>query len=245
MRKTKCHRWISLLALTSVSLLALWSAFLCYALVYYHGNAEAYSFLKNQETVTVVEEKRGYAFLPKKATKKGAVFYGGGKVESAAYAPLCAKLAEQGYKVFLPRLPYHFAFFEINAVDRYLSSHEEITSWYVFGHSLGGAMLGEYASSHYAQLKGIAFLGAYSEKNLSKTPLECATIYGSNDGVLNRQKYQENLKNLPENYREKIIEGGNHASFGDYGKQTGDGLSEITNLEQIEATVQFLLTVWN
>ena len=64
------------------------------------------------------------------------------------------------------------------------------------------------------------------------------SIYGSEDEVMNREKYDENKSNLPDDYTEMIIDGGCHAYFGMYGKQDGDGTPAITNEEQIRLTVE-------
>ena len=60
-------------------------------------------------------------------------------------------------------------------------------------------------------------------------------IYGSNDLVLNRNKYLESLSNA-KNHTELVIEGGNHASFAYYGKQDGDGELLIDRSLQISKT---------
>lgn len=59
-------------------------------------------------------------------------------------------------------------------------------------------------------------------------------MYGEHDGVLNRTKYEECLKNLPSGYTELIIPGGIHSYFGSYDLQEGDGTPEITNAEQLD-----------
>ncbi|MBQ4107802.1 MAG: lysophospholipase, partial [Clostridia bacterium] len=68
------------------------------------------------------------------------------------------------------------------------------------------------------------------------TDLSVLSIYGENDGVMNREKYEKNKKNLPNNTTEFIIEGGNHAFFGMYGHQIGDGEATVSQEEQIEMT---------
>jgi hypothetical protein len=43
------------------------------------------------------------------------------------------------------------------------------------------------------------------------------------------------------NFTEQVIEGGNHAYFGMYGEQKGDGAATITNLEQITTTANYII----
>ena len=62
------------------------------------------------------------------------------------------------------------------------------------------------------------------------------SIYGTNDYVLNRKKYLKSKELLPTNHYEFIIEGGNHANFGNYGNQKKDGSSTITREYQQELT---------
>ena len=54
--------------------------------------------------------------------------------------------------------------------------------------------------------------------------------------MLNREKYDKNKVNLPEDFTEVVIDGGCHAYFGMYGAQAGDGTPAITNKEQIDRT---------
>lgn len=62
------------------------------------------------------------------------------------------------------------------------------------------------------------------------------SIYGTEDGVLNREKYENSRGNYPEAFEEMVIEGGNHAQFGDYGAQKGDGTAKISDKEQMTRT---------
>lgn len=74
-------------------------------------------------------------------------------------------------------------------------------------------------------------LGAYP---VSQPGCPSLLIYGSNDGVLDRGKLQTGLS-YP-NAAGLEIPGGNHAGFGCYGKQSGDGESDITAGEQWDIT---------
>lgn len=61
--------------------------------------------------------------------------------------------------------------------------------------------------------------------------------YGLQDEVLNIHHYENSMSFMPDNFTEDVIEGGNHAQFGDYGKQKGDGEAEIPAKEQWDETV--------
>lgn len=68
--------------------------------------------------------------------------------------------------------------------------------------------------------------------------LKVLEIYGSNDNVINREKLSEGAQYLPEDAVVYEITGGNHAQFGDYGKQSGDGKAIITADKQLDETVE-------
>ena len=57
-------------------------------------------------------------------------------------------------------------------------------------------------------------------------------VYVSEDGVLNRKKYEADRTNLPQDTTETVIDGGCHAGFGSYGAQKGDGTPAISAEEQ-------------
>ena len=68
-------------------------------------------------------------------------------------------------------------------------------------------------------------------------------IYVSEDGVLNREKYEADRANLPQDTTETIIDGGCHAGFGSYGAQKGDGTPTISAEDQQRQTAD-VLAAW-
>ena len=70
-------------------------------------------------------------------------------------------------------------------------------------------------------------------------------IYVSEDGVLNREKYEADRANLPQDTTETIIDGGCHAGFGSYGAQKGDGTPTISAEEQQQQTADALAAWMN
>lgn len=98
-------------------------------------------------------------------------------------------------------------------------------------------MAASYAADNHEALQGLVMLAAYSTQDLRESGLKVVSLYGSNDGILNQEKYAEYRTNLPADAAEIIIEGGNHAGFGSYGEQEGDGKAGIEREEQVAQTV--------
>lgn len=172
-------------------------------------------------------------------TKIGFVFYPGAQVESDAYAPLLRSLAEEGITCVSLKMPVNFALLGINGAGEAMKAVPEVETWYVGGHSLGGVSAAYYLNDHKDEICGAVFLASYSTKSL--TDKRVLSVYGSLDGVLVEKQYEGSMKNFPADFTEVIIEGGNHALFGDYGFQKGDRAATITPEEQIQKTVSAMV----
>ncbi len=207
---------------------------------YYRADHDAIGAFLSQGTTWKEEPDGTMVFEPEGATK-GLIFYPGGKVEHTAYVPLMQACAEYGILCVLVEMPFNLAVFDINAADGIQKEYPEIEDWYIGGHSLGGSMAASYLVDHAEEYKGLILLGSYSTADLSATDLAVLSIFGSEDTVMNREKYAENKSNLPSNFSEYVIDGGCHAYFGMYGAQDGDGMPTITNEEQIRLTVKHIV----
>ena len=205
---------------------------------YYHAGEEAMAVMGSAETdEVIVSQKDGMAvFLPRGGSDTGIIFYPGGKVEYSAYAPLLYRCAEMGITCVLVEMPGNLAVLDINAADGIQERYTHVNEWYLAGHSLGGAMASSYLASHAEAYEGIILLGAYATEPLNGEKV--LSIYGSEDRVLNMEKYEEGRANLPADYTELIIDGGCHAYFGAYGAQEGDGVPTITAEAQWDITAQ-------
>lgn len=223
----------------SILLVILAGIFLIYVNDDYGADDVAMAALESDEVVQVIGEDPIF-FSPKKnvVEEVGIIFYPGGKVEHESYAPLMRQLAESGYSVFLVDMPFGLAVFDINAATDVMAEHPNITEWYLAGHSLGGSMAAIYTRDALSEVKGLIMLAAYSTENLSKSGLPVLSIYGSEDKVLNQERVAEYRSKLPESSVEFVIEGGNHAQFGNYGEQDGDGNALISPEEQQIITVE-------
>ena len=202
---------------------------------YYRADNDAIGAFLPQGTQWKEEPDGTIVFEPEGATK-GLIFYPGGKVEYTAYVPLMAACAEEGILCVLVEMPFNLAVLDINAADGIQEQYPEVEEWYIGGHSLGGSMAASYLEKNAEDYEGLILLGSYSTADLSDTDLKVLSIYGSEDKVMNREKYDENKTNLPGSFTEIVIEGGCHAYFGMYGAQDGDGEPTIGNKEQIALT---------
>ena len=212
-------------------LLALILAWSLYAADYYRADETALQALEAEE-IRIARTEYGWYFDGPSETD-ALVFYPGAKVEETAYALLLGRLAEKGIDVCLVKMPFRLAIFGLNAAERVMKEHAS-DRWYIGGHSLGGAMSAVFAEKH--DLDGVILLAAYPTGPVEEPIL---LLRGSEDGVLNLDR----ISNASEfgDVKEYVLDGGNHAQFGNYGPQKGDGVPAITAEEQQEETVRLIL----
>ena len=208
--------------------------------VYYHAAPEASAALVSDETVTVEKIGKGY-FFDGPGTEAALVFYPGAKVQSEAYAPLLRALAEDGLDCFLVRMPLHLAVLDMDAAGE-LQRQYSYGSWLLAGHSLGGAVAANYAGENTGAFDGLVLLAAYPTHPLPEA-LRLLSICGSEDGCLDRDTYEAGRVFWPDGAEELVISGGNHAGFGCYGPQKGDGEALLSAAEQQARTAEAILAL--
>ena len=173
----------------------------------------------------------------------GFIFYPGGKVEAEAYVPLMREIAKEGVVCVIAKMPFKLAIFDINSADDIRAQFPTVKEWAIGGHSLGGSSASMHIEKSDFDYKALVLLGSYSTSDLTGEDIEVISIYGSEDKVLNSEKYEECVANLPESYLEVVIYGGTHAQFGAYGAQKGDGTPTISREEQISFASREILNV--
>ena len=221
-----------------ISILLIAGSLLAYLLPYAHAEESALACMEGTDTVAVEEMGHGYYF-DGPGEETAILFVPGAKVDASAYAPLLILLAEGGADCFLYEPPFHMAFTAAPAAEEALAEcpHEH---WYVAGHSLGGVTASAYAIKNASCFDGMILLAAYPTKPVPADLTACS-IYGSLDTRLDQDAYTANRQNFPADYEEVILEGGNHAQFGDYGPQKGDSPATITPEEQQQKTAAVIL----
>lgn len=201
---------------------------------YSHSDSTALSYINGSGNVSVTHASNGL-FIDGKGNDTALIFYPGAKVEYSAYLPLMNQIAAQGVDVYLVQMPFNLAFFGQNSADDIIKN-SNYSHYIMSGHSLGGVAASGYASKH--DVDGLVLLAAYPSEEIDKPTL---SIYGSEDKVLNLKSYNDAKPLIKANFTEHIINGGNHAQFGNYGLQKGDGNAGINStLQQNETTSEII-----
>ena len=205
---------------------------------YSHSDSTALSYINGSSNVSITHESNGL-FIDGKGNDTALIFYPGAKVEYSAYLPLMNQIAAQGVDVYLVQMPFNLAFFGQNIADDIIKN-SNYSHYIMSGHSLGGVAASGYASKH--DVDGLVLLAAYPSEEIDKPTL---SIYGSEDKVLNLKSYNDARPLIKANFTEHVINGGNHAQFGNYGLQKGDGNAGINSTLQQNETASEIINFIN
>ena len=200
--------------------------------------SDALQAMQSDSMVTVENTQGWTVFMPANGqAETGFIFYPGGRVDYRSYAPVLKPLAERGYLVVLIPMPLSMAVFAPDKATEVFPVFPQIRNWAIGGHSLGGAMAARYCYKHPEEVNGLALWASYpaDTDSLAGQDLTVLSIFGSQDGQAEKLAAAGNL--LPADTNWVIIEGGNHAQFGDYGLQPGDGKAEISPRQQWDQVI--------
>lgn len=227
--KRKPPMWAHILISVGASLVLICIGSFGYLSIHYTAQDESVAVFSDLNGAKVVDIDGGY-FVDGSGEDAALVFYQGAKVDAEAYLPLMKQVADNGIDCFLLKTPFDMPIFDQNAADKIISRYGYDT-FLIGGHSMGGMVASGYAAEHEKMVDGVVLLAAYPTGTISDS-LGLLSVYGTEDKVLNRNAYENAKQFFPVGYTEKIIDGGNHAQFGNYGAQSGDEEATITAQEQ-------------
>jgi hypothetical protein len=93
-------------------------------------------------------------------------------------------------------------------------------------------MAASVAGRDDARIRGLLLWGSFPNGSISdRDELIAMSIYGSEDGLTTPAKIDATKDRLPPDTTFVEVVGGNHAFFGDYGSQSGDGVATISREE--------------
>jgi dienelactone hydrolase len=178
------------------------------------------------------------------APTKGLIFYPGARVEARAYADILKPAVDAGVLVVILKTPLNLSLLDGNQARGAMADHPEISTWTVGGHSLGGVSASSFALGN-RDVDGLLLFASYPLDSMrERSGLQVLSVSGSEDGLSTPVKIDASRELLPADTTFVEIQGGNHAFFGNYGAQPGDGEPSVDRdvaQEQISgATVAFL-----
>lgn len=243
---SRLHRRIRL------ALAAFWLSVTAWLFLNMQARGVEPSVFESTSEVRVSTSPATLAFTPVNETAPVALlFYPGALADPKAYAPMARAVAEAGFEVVIVELPFRLAPSERHREElaertrALIRKDEKQRAWIVGGHSRGAALAAKFVRDHESEsfVSGLLLVGTSHprEDDLSGLDIDVTKVYGSEDGLASEGEVKEFASNLPEATHWIRIEGGNHAQFGWYGWQLGDGRARIPRAEQQAATVRAIV----
>jgi predicted esterase len=206
--------------------------------------------LKSDGRVVVTEAADSWSFEPAKGAKPVALlFFPGGGVDPKAYAPLARSVAAQGWAVHLVKLPGKPAAPDKHRQDAIaigkavLKGKAGVKRWAVGGHSMGASVAARFVHDSPRAFRGLVLIGTTHPRgfDLACYAGDVTKVYATEDRVARQSQSEANKKLLPAATTWVKVEGGNHAQFGHYGRQPGDGKATLSHEQQQRETCDALL----
>jgi len=192
----------------------------------------------NLEDVTIYEDRDEIRFTVENP-QKNIIFIPGGLVTPDSYKYLAAGIAKEGYNVTIFKTFFNLAILTPNYPKRFISNDLENV---VIGHSLGGVVGSMFAGKH-KEITQVIMLGSYPIKDLQDK--ETLMISAEHDLGMDPEAFDDSLKYVNDDNEIFNIIGGNHAQFGWYGHQKGDGEAEISTITQQNLVIVKILDFLN
>lgn len=233
--------------------------FLVYAHTVFAGDREASLDAWRSDAVTIATTETSIVIEPASGgTDVGLVFVPGAKVEPSAYLYKLSGVVEAtGMTVVITKPTLNLAFFDARPLSAFTAAAPHVERWFVGGHSLGGVracqLAAEAARTADAAgadedpgIVGLMLFGSYCVDDLSDSGLAALSIVAENDGLSTPDDVAQRSGLLPADAMSVLIDGANHAAFGDYGDQPGDGAATVDRQQardEIAAAVESFIDV--
>ncbi len=197
---------------------------------------------KNDRNVSIEESNDEFIFLSKNSKYQNKIiFFQGGLTDPKAYAPLCRKIAENGFTCHLIKMDWRMPKWDYKKIEAIFDL--ENGKYIIGGHSQGAKMASQYVYENPGVIKGLFLLGTSHPRDfdLSNRILPTIKLYGELDGLASVSEVKGNKGKLPKNTDLVEIKGGNHSQFGYLGKLLTDNTAEIDLAEQQRLTFEKLI----
>lgn len=199
------------------------------------------NIFENTNEIIVEQSSDEISFLPTHSSYQNEIiFFQGGLTDPKAYAPLCRKIAKNGFTCHLIKMDWRMPQWDYEKIKDMFDL--ENGKYIIGGHSQGAKMASQFVYENPGLMTGLFLLGTSHPRDfdLSNRTLPTIKIYGELDGLASVSEVMENKDKLPKNTNLIEIKGANHSQFGYLGKLLTDDRAEIDLAEQQRLTVEKL-----
>lgn len=200
----------------------------------------------NSDIVSVIENNDLITFKTDASKNKfEIIFFQGGLTDPKAYAPLCRKLAQNGFTCHLLKMNWRLPQYYYNKISKLFNIKQG--NYIIGGHSQGGKMAAYFVHENPNLMKGLFLLGTSHPRDidLSNQNISCLKLYADKDGLASVDEVLANKNKLPKDTKLVLIKGGNHSQFGYLGKLLMDSTADISLEEQQQQTIDNLIIFMN
>ncbi|MTI29801.1 alpha/beta family hydrolase [Xanthovirga aplysinae] len=202
-------------------------------------------FSENDQ-ISVTENKDEIIFKPNFTQNTSEViFFQGGLTDPKAYAPLCRKIAENGFTCHLIKMAWRLPQYDYQKVSKLFDLRSR--KYIIGGHSQGGKMAAQFVYENPSSMTGLFLMGTSHPRdiNLSNLSIPTLKVYAEKDGLASIPEVLEYEEKLPKNSTLILIKGGNHSQFGYLGKLFMDNSADISLENQQKETLSYLIKHFN
>ena len=169
----------------------------------------------------------------------GVLYFPGARVNPYSYLYPLSEIAASGVTVVIMDPLMNMALFDTRSIDELSLAAPQVSDWVLSGHSLGGVRACMLAN--HPDVVGLVLMGSYCANDISSTAIPVLQILASGDGLIDAEALKASAQLLPPSTQKITLEGANHASFGTYGEQPGDGIATLSRAEVREELTALLV----
>lgn len=155
----------------------------------------------------------------------GILYIPGARVEPYSYLHALVDVAASGVTVVVMEPLFNMALLDRRSLDELTAAAPSVEDWILVGHSLGGVRACMLADD--PRVTGLVLFASYCASDISHLTIAVHQVLASEDGLIDAEALRETRGFLPPGAVTTTIEGANHASFGTYGDQPGDGVATL------------------
>jgi hypothetical protein len=219
LRRIRITGWTAL-----TSLLVTIVGFLTWFHIVFPADRAATLEVYRDDRVVVTQDQGLVVMRPTgEANGEGVLYFPGARVSAHSYLYPFVDVAAAGHTVVIMDPLFNMALFDQRDLETLTGATPEITQWTLAGHSLGGVRACMLAD--HPDVTRLVLFASYCANDMSSTNIPVTLVLAERDGLLDREALDESRALLPPATTTLSVVGANHAAFGTYGVQPGDGVS--------------------